>query len=261
MVTVDLERRGPFEQCRVLGVDCFAGNLGAAARAVVVRALDRRGGYCCCCNVHVLTLALHDALLRDALSDAWARFPDGAPIAWLERRRGVSAERVAGPDLMPAVLALGSDVGLRHYLLGSTSNVLERLEDRLALAFPDAQIVGALSPPVTTGQPDVSLDTVSATEPDIVWCAFGAPKQELWMHRHFAELGSGLMIGVGAAFDFLAGTQRRAPTWLQDHSLEWLYRLMSEPRRLSGRYISTNSEFIVRATIEILRNRPARRVG
>jgi len=81
------------------------------------------------------------------------------------------------------------------------------------------------------------------------------------MHQHSAEVPSGLMIGVGAAFDFLAGTKQRAPKWLQDHSLEWLHRLVSEPRRLSGRYISTNSEFIVRATIEIVKNRPVRRVG
>jgi len=261
VVAVAHERRATLEHCRVLGVDCFAGNLEAAAQAVVERALDRRGGYCCCCNVHVLTLAQHDTLLRDALRDAWAVFPDGAPVAWLERRRGAVAERVAGPDLMPAVLALGSDVGLRHFLLGSTSDVLDRLEDRLALALPDAQIVGALSPPFTTEDPEIALDAISATEPDIVWCALGAPKQELWMRRHAAELASGLMIGVGAAFDFLAGTKQRAPKWLQDHSLEWLHRLVSEPRRLSGRYISTNSEFIVRATIELLRNRPARRVG
>jgi N-acetylglucosaminyldiphosphoundecaprenol N-acetyl-beta-D-mannosaminyltransferase len=255
------QRRGTLKDCRVLGIDCFAGNLEAAAQAVVERARDRRAGYCCCCNVHVLTLALHDTHLRDALRDAWAVFPDGAPIAWLERRYGAVAERVAGPDLMPAVLALGMDVGLRHYLLGSTSEVLDRLTKQLALAFPDAQIVGALSPPVTTGEPDVALDAISATQPDIVWCAFGAPKQELWMHQHSAEVPSGLMIGVGAAFDFLAGTKQRAPKWLQDHSLEWLHRLVSEPRRLSGRYISTNSEFIVRATIEIVKNRPVRRVG
>lgn len=261
MVAVAHERRGTLEHRRVLGVDCFAGNLEEAARAVVERALERRGGYCCCCNVHVLTLALHDTLLRDALRDAWVRFPDGAPIAWLERRCGAVAERVAGPDLMPAVFALGSELGLRHFLLGSTSDVLERLEDRLARAFPDAQIVGALSPPVRKGVPEVALDAISATEPDIVWCALGAPKQELWMHRHSAELASGLMIGVGAAFEFLAGTKQRAPQWLQDHSLEWLHRLVSEPRRLSGRYISTNSEFIVRATIEILRNLQVRRVG
>ena len=261
MVAVAHERRGTLEHCRVLGVDCFAGNLEEAARAVVERALERRGGYCCCCNVHVLTLALHDTRLRDALRDAWAVFPDGAPIAWLERRCGGVAERVAGPDLMPAVLALGSEVGLRHFLLGSTTDVLDRLTKRLALAFPDAQIVGALSPPVTTGVPEVALDAISATQPDIVWCAFGAPKQELWMHRHSAELAPGLMIGVGAAFDFIAGTKQRAPKWLQDHSLEWLHRLVCEPRRLSGRYISTNSEFIVRATIEIVRNRPGRRVG
>src|SRR5512138_2545954 len=138
------ERLGLFEHSPVLGVDCFAGDLEAAAQAVVERALAPGASYCCCSNVHVLTLALHDRHLRDALSDAWTVFPDGAPIAWLARRSGAVAERVAGPDLMPAVLARGIDVGLRHFLLGSTPEVLDRLTERLALAFPEAQIVGAL---------------------------------------------------------------------------------------------------------------------
>lgn len=260
---VAIPREGPRMSgpCRVLGVDCFVGNLELAAQAIVDRALDGRGGYCCCCNVHVLTLAQRNPLVRNALREAWAVFPDGAPIAWLQRRRGAVAVRVAGPDLMPAVLALGRRVGLRHLLFGSTPNVLERIEQRIALDFPGAQIVGALSPPFTSDDADGAVDTISATEPQIVWCALGAPKQELWMYQHAAALSPTLVIGVGAAFDFLAGTKQRAPEWLQEHSLEWLHRLVSEPRRLSRRYISTNSEFVVRATIEILRTRRQTRRG
>jgi N-acetylglucosaminyldiphosphoundecaprenol N-acetyl-beta-D-mannosaminyltransferase len=101
------------------------------------------------------------------------------------------------------------------------------------------------------------IDEISGARPHVVWCALGAPKQELWMHRHAAELSPSLVMGVGAAFDFIAQTKARAPVWMQRHSLEWLHRMACEPRRLSGRYIRTNSEFVLRAAFELLRQRRA----
>jgi N-acetylglucosaminyldiphosphoundecaprenol N-acetyl-beta-D-mannosaminyltransferase len=240
----------------VLGTECFVGGLETAADAVVARALERSGGYCCFCNVHVLSLAKRDEALRRALESAWVVFPDGSPVAWLQRRLGVAAQRVAGPDLMPIVLSLGRRDGLRHLLFGSTPEVLDVLEERLRAAYPGVQIVGALSPPFdATGEHQWrrAIDEISSAQPHIVWCALGAPKQELWMHRYAAELSPAPVLGVGAAFDFLAGTKPRASLWMQRHSLEWLHRLGSEPRRLSGRYIRTNSEFVLRAAFEILR--------
>jgi N-acetylglucosaminyldiphosphoundecaprenol N-acetyl-beta-D-mannosaminyltransferase len=244
--------------CSVLGVECFAGEPETAAKAVLDRALHGSGGYCCFCNVHVLALAQRHESIRRALEDAWIVFPDGAPLAWLERRFGVAAQRVPGPDLMPTVFGLGLPAGLRHFLFGSTPQVLGVLQERIHTAYPGTRIVGALSPPFEASGGHrrwPPIDEISSARPHVVWCALGAPKQELWMHRHADELSPALVLGVGAAFDFVAGTKHRAPVWMQRRSLEWLHRLASEPRRLGGRYIRTNSEFVFRAGFELLKRR------
>jgi N-acetylglucosaminyldiphosphoundecaprenol N-acetyl-beta-D-mannosaminyltransferase len=237
--------------CTVLGTDCFSGKADEAAALVLERVRTQRGGYACFCNVHVVVSALHDDALRDSLDGAWARFPDGAPVAWMQRRLGQrEAERVAGPDLMPRIFELGVPLGLRHYLLGSTDEVLERIGER----FPDVVFAGRSAPEITNagaGSSDVCAD-VRAAQPDIVWCAFGAPKQELWMREHTPLLAPAVVLGVGAAFDFVAGAKPRAPVRMQALGLEWLHRLASEPRRLTGRYVRTNSEFVLRAARDLV---------
>jgi N-acetylglucosaminyldiphosphoundecaprenol N-acetyl-beta-D-mannosaminyltransferase len=149
---------------------------------------------------------------------------------------------------MESVLGAG---GLRHFLFGSTPEVLERLRER----FGDA-IVGAVSPPFGNVGAD-AVEEIRATRPDVIWCALGAPKQELWMATHADALAPALLLGVGAAFDFVAGTKPRAPRWMQRTSLEWAHRLATEPRRLAGRYARTNTEFALRICLELTRRRPA----
>jgi N-acetylglucosaminyldiphosphoundecaprenol N-acetyl-beta-D-mannosaminyltransferase len=218
-----------------------------------------RGGYVCQANAHVLVMSCHDDNLRKALHDAWTVHPDGAPVAWLARKLGATtAERIAGADLMTRVLELREAAHLRHYLFGSTPEVIERLRSRLAFAHKHIRFVGAVSPPFgSVGDAEAleAVETIRSTAPDIVWCGLGAPKQDLWMQRHAAALAPALVIGVGAAFDFHAGTKVRAPVWMQRNGLEWAHRLWSEPRRLAGRYIRTNSEFILRAAAEIASSR------
>jgi N-acetylglucosaminyldiphosphoundecaprenol N-acetyl-beta-D-mannosaminyltransferase len=237
--------------CTVLGTDCFSGKADEAAALVLERVRTHRGGYACFCNVHVVVSALHDDGLRDSLDGAWARFPDGAPVAWMQRRLGERrAQRVAGPDLMPRILELGEPLGLRHYLIGSTGDVLERIRGR----FPDVVFAGWSAPEITNGtatSSDVCRE-IRAAQPDVVWCAFGAPKQELWMREHAPLLAPAVLLGVGAAFDFVAGAKPRAPVRMQALGLEWLHRLASEPRRLTGRYVRTNSEFVVRAARDLV---------
>lgn len=242
---------GLAEACEVIDLD-------AATHAVVERAAEGGGGYVCFCNVHVLTSALHDPLLHSALAGAWMRFPDGAPVAWLRRRlTPAAAERIGGPDLMPRVVDVGRGRELRHFLLGSTPDVVSRLQLQLQAAYPGANIVGADSPPYGASDFKQTLATIRAAEAQIVWCALGAPKQELWMQRHADDVGGAVVLGVGAAFDFLAGTKPRAPRWMREHGLEWLHRLGSEPTRLLGRYVRTNSEFLARSAIELARRRLA----
>ena len=218
---------------------------------MLARVHTRRGGYACFCNVHVVVSALHDVALRDSVEGAWARFPDGEPVAWMQRRLGERrARRVAGPDLMPRIFELGVPLGLRHYLVGATDDVLERIRER----FPDVVFAGWSAPQIT-GAATVSSDLcaeIRTAQPDLVWCAFGAPKQELWMRQHAPLLAPAALLGVGAAFDFVAGAKSRAPVRMQGLGLEWLHRLVSEPRRLTGRYARTNSEFVVRAARDLV---------
>ena len=241
-----------------LAESCDVGDLDEAARAVVARAAGGAGGYVCLCNVHVVTTALHDTALRRALEAAWKRFPDGAPIAWLQRRAGSErARRIGGPDLMPRVVDVGREHGVRHFLLGSTPDVLARVSETLRTRYPDAVIAGTYSPPFgDSAAPDTeAVAAIRVADPDVVWCALGAPKQELWMNRHAPSLPNVVLVGVGAAFEFLAGTKPRAPRWMREGGLEWLHRLLGEPARLARRYARTNTEFVLRCGVELTRRR------
>lgn len=242
--------------CNILGVRCVVANVSSAADAVVARALSGAGGYSVLCNVHVLMTADRDAQLMQALDDAWAVFADGAPVAWLQRRTSnPRAERVGGPDLMPAVIERGRALNLRHALYGSTPRVIDALAARLRAQAPDINIVMVHAPEPGEEFNDSVLRRVAAAKPHVVWCALGAPKQEIWMRRAATVLAPSLLVGVGAAFDFHAGAKRRAPRWTQRIGLEWAYRLTCEPRRLAWRYMQTNSEFIRRVPLEIVRSR------
>jgi N-acetylglucosaminyldiphosphoundecaprenol N-acetyl-beta-D-mannosaminyltransferase len=234
----------------------FVGDLDEGTEAVVVRARSGEGGYACLVNAHVLATARRDADLQMALDEAWTVFPDGYPVAWLLRRLGNRrAARIAGPDLMPAVIERGQREGLRHFLFGSTESVLRDLEVRLRAICPEAIIVGSFSPERKDFAAEIdprSIDVIRAASPDVVWCALGAPKQETWMVRNADALRPAVVLGVGAAFDFVAGKTKRAPQWMQRFGLEWIHRLLMEPRRLTKRYLSTNTVFVLSAARLIL---------
>ena len=244
----------------VLGTSIFVGDVTSGAKLVVDRAIAASGGYVCLCNVHLFVVARHDDEVRRALAGAALAFPDGWPIAWLQRRLGhPSATRVAGPDLMARVIEDGRGFDVRHFLLGSSKGVLRRLEENLIRRFPGAEIAGRRSLPFFEAEDfrgtEAAIAEVRRASPHVVWLSLGCPKQELWMLRYAHELAPALVAGVGAAFDFHAGTKRRAPAWVQRAGLEWLHRLLSEPRRLASRYARTNSEFLLLAAAELLRRR------
>ena len=241
----------------ILGVEYYVGDLGSATELVVSRALSGRAGFSCLCGVHGVITAQHRESLMRAMRDAWVNFPDGAPVAWLLRRVGhPGAHRVAGPDLMPRVIEAGQEHGLRHLLFGSTPEVLERLQASLRERFPEALIVGAISPPFRSlsSQEEAELTAeINAARPHIVWVGLGLPKQDEWMWNNRTAYTPALALGVGAAFEFLAGTKPRAPQWMQRAGLEWLHRLLHEPRRLAARYLKTNTEFLGRAVAVMAR--------
>ena len=241
------------------GASFFAGDVDGACERILARIRARAGGYVCQANVHVVVTAWHDSSLQSALQKAWMVCPDGAPVAWMLRKTGdCEATRIAGADLMTQLFEVGQRDRLRHFLFGSTPHVLQRLQNSLEARYPSAEIAGRYSPGALSGLPLSPSEVISLirhSEPDVVWCGLGAPKQELWMHHYADALAPAVLVGVGAAFDFEAGTKRRAPEWMQHAGLEWLHRLGSEPHRLARRYLRTNSEFLARVAVEMVRPR------
>jgi N-acetylglucosaminyldiphosphoundecaprenol N-acetyl-beta-D-mannosaminyltransferase len=242
----------------VFGVQCFRGTFDTAAELVIGAAAGERGGYACLCNVHVLETAQRDERVLSALAGARFVFPDGAPVAWVQRVAGAGpAERVGGPDLMERVLRDGRPVGLRHAFYGSTESVLDRLRAIVEQRYPGVQIVSAIAPPFgPRSEEDIlrDLDALRAAQPDVAWIALGAPRQELWSAQYASLLEPALLVCVGAAFEFLAGTKPRAPRWMRRSGLEWFHRLATEPQRLGGRYLTTNARFLRRAGVGVVRH-------
>ena len=212
----------------------------------------------CACNVHsVATAAQHEGLRR-ALADSDMNVADGAPVAWLMRRQGLREQRrVSGPDLMLAYCEHAAARGEPVYLYGSTDATLAALAQRLRARWPALRIAGMHSPPfrpTTAAEDELDMHRIQASGARTVWVGLGCPKQELWLAAHRGRVPA-VLVGVGAAFDFHAGTVPRAPRWMGDHGLEWLYRLLREPRRLARRYLATNTWFLTRALRELLLRR------
>lgn len=207
----------------------------------------RESRYVCLCNVHSLVTARQDGRLRQVLNGADAATPDGMPVAWYLRRSGFPGQqRINGPDLMWRYCERAAANGTPIFLYGATDRTLALLAARLRQAFPGIRIAGSHAPPfrdLTPREEDGIAALIRRSGARVVFVGLGCPKQELWMARQRGKLRA-VMIGVGAAFDYHAGTLRRAPRWMQNSGLEWLFRLMTEPRRLWRRYLVTNSLFV-----------------
>ena len=212
----------------------------------------------CLCNVHTLVTARYDQQLAGALQHADLRLPDGAPLAWLMRRRGwIEQQRISGPDLMWQVIREAEKQQLPVFLLGGTPAALSQLRRALMHAYPQLKLAGSHSPPFrmlsATEQRGIGAQ-INRSGARIVLVGLGYPKQEIWMASQRGTI-SAVMLGVGAAFDFHAGHLRRAPLAWQGMGLEWLYRLLQEPRRLARRYLLTNTLFLLALPFELWRSR------
>lgn len=245
---------------RLLGQALEAVDLAAAAGQVMELVRSGRGGLVVTMNVdHAVQLEKPGAL-RDAYARAALRYADGMPIVWLSQltRRPLPA-RVAGSDLVPLVLELAAQSGLRVHLVGGAPEVAAEAERRVLEAYPTLTWTGHVSPPRGFDlDPAVDLaiaEQVAQSRPHIVLVCLGAPKQEAWALRHEELLRSSVLLCVGATVDFLAGTQRRAPAWACRAGLEWAYRLASEPRRLWRRYLVDDRRFLTLALAEVLAGR------
>ena len=178
--------------------------------------------------------------------------PDGGPLSTVGQRRGFkNMKRTTGPSYMGEILKISAQKGYRHYFYGSTEETLEKLYQALQHDYPGIQIAGMFSPPfrpLNEGENLLVVERINETQPDFVWIGLGAPKQERWMAEHQGKI-KGFMVGVGAGFDYFAGNISRAPMWMQKTNLEWVYRLLQDPKRLFGRYWHTNTKFIWNAMV------------
>ena len=217
----------------------------------------RESRYVTVCNVHVVVSASRNAAYRDIINGSDMATPDGAPVAWMLRRLGFADQpRISGPDLMWALCERAAKEYLPVYFYGSTEATLALLKQRLGEAFPTL-LMSMESPPfrTLTAEEDIAaVHRINASGAGLVFVGLGCPKQERWMHEHRGRINA-VMLGVGAAFDFHAGTVRRAPAWMRDSGLEWLHRLLSEPGRLWKRYLVTNTLFIIGAARQLLLRR------
>ncbi|RZI86209.1 MAG: glycosyltransferase [Rubrivivax sp.] len=210
---------------------------------------EHQSRYVTLCNVHSVVTASQDPKFATVINEADLASPDGAPIAWMMRKEGFDQqERINGPDLMWRYLAEAERRGQSVFFYGSSDNTLAKLRGRMMAYFPKLKIAGMVSPPfrTLTAEEDASyVKQINASGAAVVFVGLGCPKQEFWMAEHRGAIKA-VMLGVGAAFDYHAGTLRRAPMWMQQRGLEWFYRLVCEPRRLARRYLETNSLFVAK---------------
>ena len=238
--------------CNIMGVNIAAINMEWLLKYLDQNLTDIKGDYICVSNVHTTVTSYEDAAYRAVQNNGLMAIPDGGPLSSVGRKRGhKNMERTTGPSLMGEIFAVSAKKGYRHYFYGSKEETLELLYQKLTSNYPGIQIAGMYSPPFRPMTPEEDqeiVERINETNPDFVWVGLGAPKQEKWMLEHQGEF-NGLMIGVGAGFDYYAGNIKRAPMWMQKSNLEWLYRLMQDPKRLFQRYLHTNSSFIWNAVI------------
>jgi N-acetylglucosaminyldiphosphoundecaprenol N-acetyl-beta-D-mannosaminyltransferase len=252
----------------VVGVPVSAFSIEDATSTIEAWIAARARGYVCATSAHGVVECLSDPDLRAIHREAGMIVPDGMPLVWMCRLLGEpNATRVYGPDLMRTMTAISAERGYRHFYYGGGPGVAEALRETLTERHPGLIVSGVYTPPfrpLTELESQAIIDEINAAKPDIVWVGLSTPKQERWMARHFGKIDAPVMIGVGAAFDFLSDRKTEAPEWLRGSGFEWLYRLVTEPRRLWRRYVVVVPVFLTCAIGQLLRERvfgrpPARR--
>jgi len=223
--------------------------------AVIIRIADwindpiKTTKYICVTNVNSVVEAQKDHHLKQITNESSLSVCDGMPLVWLSRLKGFRLKkRVYGLNLMKKMLELSQEKGYSNYFYGSSESVLGNMISRIKREYPNLRVNGYFSPPfreLLEIEKQKIIQDINNLKPDIVWVGLGYPKQEKWMYEFRDYVKYPVLIGVGAAFDFLAGNKKQAPIWMQNAGLEWLFRLLQEPRRLWRRYLINNTLFII----------------
>lgn len=239
----------------VLGVPVHPLDMESAMARVRGELDKRRSGYVCLIGVHGIMEAQRDASLAQVYAHATLMVPDGTPTVWVGHMQGFrDMQRVAGPDLMLAILGHKQFAKCRHFLFGGKKGVAEELRERLTGRFPWVRIVGTYTPPfreLTLSEEESLAARIQELKPDMIWVGISPPKQERFMMRFLPRLESTLMFGVGAAFDFHVGRIKDSPQWVKRGGLQWFHRMIQDPRRLFWRYLRNNSAFLWHITLQL----------
>lgn len=239
----------------VLGVALSATNLLEATNLILDAISRGRRGYVCVTGVHGVTEAQNDREFRNILNNSLLNVPDGMPMSWIGWIKGhKTMDRVYGPDLMLDISERGVPLQIRHFYYGGKTGVAPLLKEKMIQRFPGLKVVGTYTPPfraLTDAEVDELKSTISELKPDIIWIGLSTPKQERCAADFFRLLDSTVFIAVGAAFDFHADLVSQSPHWMQRAGLEWLFRLIIEPKRLWKRYLINNPLFIFRIFLQL----------
>lgn len=241
--------------CEIFGIRVNYADYQRFVEQVISLANIRQAGYVCIANVSSVIEAHNDAGFRNVINSADFTTPDGMPLVWGLKMRGFKgARRVCGPELMPLICAKAEATGITVGFYGSSGYNLCLMKEKLKKRFPALNIVYMHSPPfrpLAREEDEREVSEIQASGARILFVGLGCPKQEEWMASHKDKIPA-VMVGVGAAFDFIAGTKKRAPAWMQQSGLEWLFRLIQEPKRLWKRYLFGNAVFVGIAIRELL---------
>ncbi len=244
------------ETKKVLSLNISAGSYDSFLDAASNLSKQQKSSYVCLVNVHSIIEAVNNPDFKNIINNADIAAPDGMPVAKsIKLLYGIEQKRVAGMDIFPDLLKKASDQGLSVFFYGSTDTVLKKIIERTKKELPALKISGSFSPPfrdLSENEKNETAGMINNAQSDIIFVSLGCPKQEIWMADMKNKLKKGVMVGVGAAFPVYAGTAKRAYKWMQDLSLEWLFRLFQEPKRLLWRYLYTNTYFLFLMFKEII---------
>ena len=242
----------------ILGMRVDATSYDDATQRVLAWAANNESRSVCVANVHMTMEAFDSPEFREIVNSADLVTPDGMPLVWMLRRLGVpTQERVYGPELTLRICEAAAQRAVPVGFYGGSERALAAMVENLKARFPSLQVAYAYSPPfrpLTLEEDDQIVNAINASGARILFVGLGCPKQERWLAAHRGRVQA-VMLGVGAAFDFHAGTVRQAPPWMQRAGLEWFFRLLMEPRRLWRRYFKHNPRFMVLATAQLLKTR------
>lgn len=235
------------EKTQVLSIKVTLGTYADFISTLLDKALTGQSSYTCVANVHMLVEAHNDPAFAKVVNEADVTTPDGQPLTWaIKLLHGISQPRVAGMDILPDLLAEATQKQIPVLFYGGTDVMQEKTKTYLQSSFPALKIAGLYSPPfrpLTVEEELNIIDRINQSGARLIFVVLGCPKQEKWMASMRGKI-NGCMIGIGGALPVLVGMQKRAPRWMQNAGLEWLYRLCQEPKRLFKRYAVTNTKFI-----------------